>query len=66
MKITLNGEERDVADATSVSDLLQSAGFGERRIAVEVNRQIVPRSEHPRHLLSGGDQVEIVHAIGGG
>lgn len=66
MKITLNGEEREVAQATSVFDLLHDAGFGSRKVAVEVNRQIVPLSEHPLRTLHSGDRVEVVHAIGGG
>jgi sulfur carrier protein len=49
-----------------VAALLAQTGHGERRVAVEVNREIVPRSRHGQHLLEDGDQVEIVQAIGGG
>lgn len=66
MHITLNGSPRDCANATTVAQLLQEAGYGDRRVAVEVNHQIVPRSQHANHVLAQGDQVEIVHAIGGG
>lgn len=66
MHITLNGSPRDCAPATTVAQLLQEAGYGDRRVAVEVNHQIVPRSQHGSHALADGDQVEIVHAIGGG
>jgi len=67
MKILLNGEPRDFdADALSVLALLQAAGYGERRVAVEVNREIVPRSRHATRALADGDQVEIIQAIGGG
>ncbi len=66
MKITLNGTERDVVPGTSLDQLLQDAGYAQRRVAVEVNRQIVPRGGHAGCVLSAGDQVEIVHAIGGG
>ena len=66
MKIVLNGAERDVAATTSLAGLLEQAGYGGRRVAVEVNREIVPRSRHPEHRLAEGDRVEIVHAIGGG
>ncbi len=66
MEIVLNGE-RCVVDGTStVRDMLDATGFGERRVAVEVNREIVPRSEHATRRLAEGDRVEIVHAIGGG
>ena len=66
MQITLNGSPRDCANAITVAQLLQEAGYGDRRVAVEVNREIVPRSMHIRWVLAEGDQVEIVHAIGGG
>ncbi|WP_266170704.1 sulfur carrier protein ThiS [Dyella subtropica] len=66
MQITLNGSPRDCANGTTVAQLLQEAGYGDRRVAVEVNREIVPRSMHIRWVLAEGDQVEIVHAIGGG
>lgn len=66
MQIMLNGSPRDCANAITVAQLLQEAGYGDRRVAVEVNREIVPRSMHIRWALAEGDQVEIVHAIGGG
>lgn len=66
MKIALNGEEREVSPATSVTQLLHDAGYAEKRVAVEINREIVPRSRHAQWLLHPGDHVEIVHAIGGG
>jgi sulfur carrier protein len=66
MKIMLNGAEREVAAATSLAELLELAGYGARRVAVEVNREIVPRSRRAGHRLDDGDRIEIVHAIGGG
>lgn len=66
MQITLNGSPRECAASTTVSQLLEQAGYAGRRVAVEVNREIVSRSRHGEHLLADGDQVEIVHAIGGG
>jgi len=66
MKIVLNGEDREVAPATSLQQLLELAGYAQRRVAIEINREIVPRSRHGSHTLNPGDRVEIVHAIGGG
>ncbi|WP_158984594.1 sulfur carrier protein ThiS [Lysobacter panacisoli] len=66
MDIVLNGEPRAIAANTTVAQLLQAEGLGERRVAVEVNNQIVPRSRHVEHPLVEGDRVEIVHALGGG
>ena len=65
MEILINGQPRDVLAAT-VLDLLQLQGLAERRVAVEVNGEIVPRSRHDEHALAAGDRVEIVHALGGG
>jgi sulfur carrier protein len=66
MQITLNGESRDIAPGTTVSALLALAGYGGRKVAVEVNLEVVPRSRHDQHALADGDRVEIIHAIGGG
>ena len=66
MDILLNGEPRDLADATCIADLLRAEGLAERRVAVEVNGRIVPRGRHAEHALAAGDRVEIVHALGGG
>lgn len=66
MKIYLNGEPRELAPGSSVAALLAAADFARRRIAVEVNREIVPKSRHEQHVLHDGDRVEIVHAMGGG
>ena len=66
MDIQLNGDALSVADTTTVLSLLDQQGLANRRVAVEVNGTIVPRSRHGEHLLQDGDHVEIVHALGGG
>jgi len=66
MDITLNGEPRSLATSVTVIELLQAEGLAERRVAVEVNGEIVPRGRHGAHALADGDKVEIVHALGGG
>ncbi|MFO7786794.1 MAG: sulfur carrier protein ThiS [Halospina sp.] len=66
MKIVLNGENTEVGEDASIQALVDQLELTGRRIAVEVNEEIVPRSEHASHQLSPGDQVEVVHAIGGG
>ncbi|KAF0805820.1 thiamine biosynthesis protein ThiS [Alcanivorax xiamenensis] len=63
--LTVNGEPFSLSGRT-VADLVQALNLSGRRLAVEVNRDIVPKSAHADHLLSDGDVVEIVHAIGGG
>lgn len=66
MQIQLNGEARTLAPDLTVAALVESLGLAGRRIAVEVNEEIVPRSEHAATRLVEGDRVEVVHAIGGG
>lgn len=66
MNITLNGASRILPPGTTITALLEMEDMTERRVAVEVNRSIVPRSAHASHTLKADDQVEIVHAIGGG
>jgi len=66
MQIHLNGEPQSLADAPTVAEFLERNGFGGRRVAVEINQAIVPRSRHAEHRLADGDVVEIVNAIGGG
>jgi sulfur carrier protein len=66
MDIQLNGDALPIANQTSVLTLLEQQGLGGRRVAVEVNGAIVPRSRHADHILRDGDRVEIVHALGGG
>ena len=65
-KILLNGEPRDIEEGSSVSDLLFTAQLSDRKVAVEINREIVPKSLHAHRILLDGDHVEIVHAMGGG
>ncbi len=66
MQIELNGQPREIPDDTDVAGLLVLLEIGERRVAVEVNREIVPRGAHAGHRLQPGDRVEVVQAIGGG
>ena len=66
MKIQLNGQSREVADHTTVALLLESLELTGKRVAVEINEELVTRSEFDSHLLHADDQVEIVQAIGGG
>ena len=66
MKITLNGETREVDGEPSLFELLAAAGYHDKRVAVEINRRIVPKSTHAEVRVREGDRIEIVHAIGGG
>ncbi len=66
MQILLNGQTLDLPGSISLAHLLEQHGYAQRRVAVEVNRSIVPKSRHGEHMLGEGDKVEIVHALGGG
>ena len=66
MQIILNGSPRELAQELSVAELLQQEQLADKRVAVELNGDIVPRSRHADQPLRAGDRVEIVHAIGGG
>ncbi len=66
MKLTINGSEKDVPDDLTVRELVAHLGLGEGPVAVEQNREIVPRAEHASRRLADGDTIEIVHFVGGG
>lgn len=66
MQIYINGEVRKVPDATTMSALVELLELAGRRIAVEVNEELVPRSRFGEHRLAADDKVEIIHAVGGG
>ncbi len=66
MEIVVNGQSRQVAAGVRVGTLVAELGFAGKRIAVERNGEIVPRSRHDETELAAGDRIEIVVAVGGG
>ena len=66
IQVAVNGEFMQVPQRSSLQDLVERLQLTGKRIAVEVNLEIVPRSQHQDYQLQAGDKVEIVHAIGGG
>lgn len=66
MQILLNGESLELPDGATVADLLVRLDLTGRRVAVERNLDIVPRSQYATTALADGDRLEVVHAIGGG
>jgi sulfur carrier protein len=66
MQINLNGDPFTLNDAATVHDLLDKLELLDKRLAVEINQDIIPRSEFAEHQIKPDDKVEIVHAIGGG
>ncbi len=66
MNLTVNGKAHECPPDTTVSVLLEQLALAGRRVAVERNGDIVPRSQHLDTLLLEGDEIEIVVAVGGG
>lgn len=66
MDIILNGEPQALPGPCTVLALLESSELAGRKVAVEVNGTIIPRSLHAEHALKDGDRIEVVHALGGG
>jgi len=66
MRLTVNGEMREAPDSATLAELLALLGIDARRVAVEHNREIAPKSLWSQRRLHDGDALEIVHFVGGG
>ncbi|MEA1080619.1 sulfur carrier protein ThiS [Marinobacter qingdaonensis] len=66
MQVEVNGDAMELPAGATVVTLIEHLALAGKRLAVEVNEDIVPRSQHGDFVLNDGDRVEVVHAIGGG
>lgn len=66
MRITINGQSRTVAESLTLGQLVAELDLGGKRIAVERNGEVVPKSRHPDTVVADGDRFEIIVAVGGG
>ena len=66
MRVTVNGEARDFVSGISVAGLIEVLDLDPRRLGIERNRQIVPKSSYQQTVLADNDRIEIVHFVGGG
>ena len=66
MEIVLNGTSHELAPGVTLTELLDTLDLAGRRVAIELNGQVVPASEHALRALNQGDRVELISAIGGG
>ncbi len=66
IRVTVNSADRELPEASTIVAMLEQLQFDPRRVAVEVNRQVIPRIAHTEHQLTNGDQIEIVTLVGGG
>lgn len=66
MVVRINGEEREVAEGVRLDELLASLEITPVGMAVEVNREVVPKRLYPETIINGGDKIEIIRMVGGG
>jgi sulfur carrier protein len=66
MQLTVNGQDRELAEGTTIAELLAELGLDPRMLAVERNLNLVPRAEHADTQLASGDRIEVVTLVGGG
>jgi sulfur carrier protein len=66
VKIKVNGEEISIPEDSNIQDLVAELGYKNKRIAIEVNETIIPKSKHQSYLLESSDRVEVINAVGGG
>lgn len=66
MDVSLNGEPKTLSDGMTVRDLLAELGLDARYLAVEINRQVISRTQHAATAIQPGDKIEIVTLVGGG
>lgn len=66
MKLTINGETREFDDGLTITGLVEALGLNPKKVAVERNLEVVPKSLHPETALANGDRIEIVQFVGGG
>jgi sulfur carrier protein len=66
VQITYNGQSQQIRDAATIAQLLAELQLAPKLVAVEVNREVVPRRLHETHILYAGDEVEVVTLVGGG
>ena len=66
IQIILNGKPHNIKEKTNIISLLETLSLSEKKVAIEINEEVVPRDNYAKKILSDKDRVEIVHFIGGG
>ena len=66
MKFTINGQEKTLANNLTLEILLTNLGYANKKVAIEVNEEIIPRSHFKNRLIVNGAKIEIINAVGGG
>ena len=66
MNIFINGIEKNYTSSLTLQALLNQLGYADKKVAIEVNEEIIPRSQYKNKLVVDGDKIEIINAVGGG
>ena len=66
MKIIVNGEKISLPQNSNINDLIHLLGYKNKRIAIEINESIIPKSQHSSFVLEAKDRIEVINAVGGG
>jgi thiamine biosynthesis protein ThiS len=66
IQIILNGKPHNIKEKTNIISLLETLSLSEKKVAIEINEEVVPRDNYVKKILLAKDRVEIVHFIGGG
>jgi thiamine biosynthesis protein ThiS len=66
IQIILNGKPHNIKEKTNIISLLETLSLSEKKVAIEINEEVIPRDNYDKKILSEKDRVEIVHFIGGG
>ncbi len=66
LEVTINGERRQIDQPVTIADLMDQLGYDRRRLAIELNREVVRRADWDNTAIKQGDKLEIVHFVGGG
>jgi sulfur carrier protein len=66
IQIILNGKTHNIKEKTNIISLLETLSLSEKKVAIEINEEVVPKDNYTTKILSAKDRVEIVHFIGGG
>jgi len=66
MKVLINGQQNNINNNLTVKQLVIDLGYGEKRFALEINGQVIPKSEYAKKIIFENDRLEIISAVGGG
>jgi len=66
MRVLINGDERELSGSVTITGLVESLELSSQRVAIELNRNVIRKKDWPETSVNDGDQIEVVHFVGGG